>query len=66
MRIDDRYASGLHVRVYSRDGRHYVEDLKSTNGTLLNDASLSGEAELVEGDLIRIGDTEFRFEPGSR
>jgi hypothetical protein len=66
VRIDDRYASGLHVRVYSRDGRHYVEDLKSTNGTLLNDASLSGEAELVEGDLIRIGDTEFRFEPGSR
>jgi hypothetical protein len=30
---------------------------------LLNDATVSGEAELRDGDLIRIGDTEFRFEP---
>jgi FHA domain len=63
VQIDDRYASGLHARIYSHGGHFYVEDLKSTNGTLLNDASLSGEAELVEGDMIRIGDTEFRFEP---
>ena len=61
--IDDRYASGLHARVYSRGGRFYVEDMNSTNGTLLNDATVNGEAELVPGDLIRIGDTEFRFEP---
>ena len=33
-----------------RGGRYYVEDMNSTNGTLLNDASLSGEAELVAGD----------------
>jgi pSer/pThr/pTyr-binding forkhead associated (FHA) protein len=45
-----------------RAGRYYVEDMNSTNGTLLNDASLNGEAELVSGDLVRIGDTEFRFE----
>jgi FHA domain len=63
VRIDDRYASGLHARIYSRAGRFFVEDLGSTNGTLLNDATLSDEAELGEGDLIRIGDTEFRFEP---
>ncbi len=62
VRIEDRYASGLHARIYTRAGRHYVEDMNSTNGTLLNDASLSGEAELVPGDLVRIGDTEFRFE----
>jgi hypothetical protein len=61
--IEDRYASGLHARVYSRGGRYYVEDMNSTNGTLLNDATVNGEAELVPGDLIRIGDTEFRFEP---
>jgi hypothetical protein len=66
IRIDDRYASGLHARVFERGGRHYVEDLNSTNGTLLNDAGLSGEAELADGDLIRIGDTEFRFEPEER
>jgi pSer/pThr/pTyr-binding forkhead associated (FHA) protein len=62
LRIDDRYASGLHARIFSRDGRTYVEDMSSTNGTLLNDATLQGEAELIDGDVVRIGDTEFRFE----
>ena len=38
VRIDDRYASGIHARVFNRDGRTYVEDMNSTNGTLLNDA----------------------------
>jgi hypothetical protein len=62
VRIDDRYASGLHARIFSRDGRTYVEDMNSTNGTLLNDATLQGEAQLIDGDVVRIGDTEFRFE----
>jgi hypothetical protein len=64
LQIDDRYASGLHARIFSRDGRTYVEDMNSTNGTLLNDASLHGEAELIDGDVVKIGDTEFRFEGG--
>ena len=62
VRIEDRYASGMHARIFSRDGRTYVEDMNSTNGTLLNDATLNGEAELIDGDVVRIGDTEFRFE----
>jgi pSer/pThr/pTyr-binding forkhead associated (FHA) protein len=36
--------------------------MNSTNGTLLNDRALHGEAELIDGDLVRIGDTELRFE----
>lgn len=64
LRIDDRYASGLHARIFSREGRSYVEDMNSTNGTLLNDAGLHGEAELLDGDVVRIGDTELRFEAG--
>lgn len=62
VQIEDRYASGLHARIFSRDGRTYIEDMSSTNGTLLNQATLSGEAELVDGDVVRIGDTEFRYE----
>jgi hypothetical protein len=62
IRIDDRYASGIHARVFGRGGAYWVEDLNSTNGTLLNAAELHGEAEIEDGDLIRIGDTEFRFE----
>jgi pSer/pThr/pTyr-binding forkhead associated (FHA) protein len=64
VRIDDRYASGVHARIFTRDRRTYVEDMNSTNGTLLNDATLNGEAELIDGDVVRIGDTEFRYEAG--
>lgn len=65
VRIEDRYASGLHARIFSRDARTYVEDMNSTNGTLVNDATLNGEVELIDGDVVRIGDTEFRFEAGA-
>ena len=64
VRIEDRYASGVHARIFSRDGHTYLEDMNSTNGTLLNDATLNGEAELIDGDVVRIGDTEFRYEAG--
>jgi hypothetical protein len=62
VRVEDRYASGIHCRVFSRSGHYWVEDMNSTNGTLLNSAELHGEAQMADGDLVRIGDTEFRFE----
>ncbi|HEX2359159.1 MAG TPA: FHA domain-containing protein [Solirubrobacterales bacterium] len=62
IRLDDRYASGIHARVFGRSGAYFVEDMNSTNGTLLNSQELHGEAELSPGDRIRIGDTEFTFE----
>ncbi|MDP9228754.1 MAG: FHA domain-containing protein [Actinomycetota bacterium] len=62
VRLDDRYASGIHARVFGRGGAYFVEDMNSTNGTLLNSRELHGEAELSPGDKIRIGDTEFTFE----
>ena len=65
VRIEDRYASGLHARIFSRDGRTYIEDMSSTNGTQLNDATLSGEAELIDGDVVKIGDTALRYEAGA-
>jgi pSer/pThr/pTyr-binding forkhead associated (FHA) protein len=64
VQIDDRYASSLHVRVFSREGGFFVEDMNSTNGTLLNGATLQGEAELIDGDTVQIGDTVFRLEVG--
>jgi pSer/pThr/pTyr-binding forkhead associated (FHA) protein len=62
IRLDDRYASGIHARVFNRSGSYYAEDMSSTNGTLLNSQELHGEAELRPGDSIRIGDTELTFE----
>jgi hypothetical protein len=62
VQISDRYASSIHVRLFERAGRYFVEDMNSTNGTLLNGATLKGEAELIDGDTVQIGDTEFRLE----
>lgn len=58
----DRYASGLHARVYPRAGRYFVEDMNSTNGTLLNGAPVIGEVEIPDGSSLAIGDTSFRFQ----
>lgn len=60
--FDDRYASGIHARLYSRGDRYFVEDLGSTNGTLLDGRPVSGEQELRDGSQIEIGDTRFRVE----
>jgi pSer/pThr/pTyr-binding forkhead associated (FHA) protein len=38
-----------------------VEDLGSTNGTLLNDEPLAGPQPLHHGDRIRIGDSELTY-----
>ena len=65
IRVEDRYASGIHARVFGRGGAYFAEDMNSTNGTLLNSAELHGEAQIHDGDLIRIGDTEFRFDGDS-
>lgn len=62
VRIEDRFASQLHARLYSRDSMYFVEDLESTNGTYVNGELLDREAPLSDLDQIRIGDTEFRFE----
>jgi hypothetical protein len=62
IRIEDRYASGVHARIYSRRANYYVEDMNSTNGTFLNGGRLNGEAKLNDLDEVKIGNTEFRFE----
>ena len=62
VRIEDRFASGVHCRIYSRGAAYFIEDLNSTNGTYLNGGQLRGEAQLSDLDEVRIGDTEFRFE----
>jgi pSer/pThr/pTyr-binding forkhead associated (FHA) protein len=62
VRIEDRFASAIHARLYSRGASYYVEDMSSTNGTFLNGGQLAGEAELSDLDEIKIGDTELRFE----
>jgi hypothetical protein len=54
---DDTFVSNVHARVYERDGDVFVEDLGSTNGTLINGAPLTAAAKLRKGDRIQAGET---------
>jgi len=62
VRIEDRFASQIHCRVFSRGNAYLLEDMNSTNGTYVNGAQVTGEIELRDLDEISIGDTAFRFE----
>lgn len=55
--LDDDYASGRHLRLFPRDGRWWVEDLGSTNGTLLGREPLGAPAPVEAGAQLRIGRT---------
>lgn len=53
--LDDGAVSQLHARVFRRDGRAFLEDLGSTNGTLLNRQKVTAPVELRRGDRIQVG-----------
>jgi pSer/pThr/pTyr-binding forkhead associated (FHA) protein len=55
--IDDGFASGRHARFLTVRGLWYVEDLDSTNGTVLNGRRIHGPQVLRKRDKIKIGHT---------
>ncbi len=54
--------SRRHARLLEKNGGLYVEDLKSTNGTFVNDESVSGERALAPGDRIRLAEYQIQVE----
>jgi len=60
--IDDTYASQLHARVFQRDGKIFVEDIGSTNGTYLNRKKVTGPMVIQRGDQLQIGNTVLELE----
>jgi pSer/pThr/pTyr-binding forkhead associated (FHA) protein len=54
---EDTFVSQLHARVFRRDGGLYVEDLGSTNGTLLNNQPVTTSVPLRKGDRLQVGKT---------
>ncbi len=62
IRLSDPFASSRHARVYEQGKILVIEDLRSTNGTYLNEELLDGPRPLHPGDRVRIGDSEFSFE----
>jgi two-component system cell cycle response regulator len=59
--LADDGVSRRHARIERREDRILLMDVGSTNGTLLNDAELSGIATLHTGDRIQVGSTIFKY-----
>jgi hypothetical protein len=58
----DEFASSRHARFEPRRDGVYVEDAGSTNGTFVNGIRLARERRLKAGDVVRVGETDLRFE----
>jgi pSer/pThr/pTyr-binding forkhead associated (FHA) protein len=56
--IEDPLISGMHARIVPRDGVHVLQDLGSTNGTMV-DGRLTREAVLRPGQEITVGGTRM-------
>jgi hypothetical protein len=60
--VDDPFASAAHARIFPRGPFMHIEDLGSTNGTYLNGRELRRAEQLKPADVVRIGDSEYRYE----
>ncbi|MDR2443691.1 MAG: sigma 54-interacting transcriptional regulator [Deltaproteobacteria bacterium] len=59
----DRSASRRHAEITKTEAAYFIEDLNSTNGTLVNDSPISGKVQLNPFDCIKIGQEIYIFEP---
>jgi pSer/pThr/pTyr-binding forkhead associated (FHA) protein len=58
----DEFASAQHARFEPRRDGLWVEDIGSTNGTFVNGARVTTPRRLTKGDVVRVGQTDFRVE----
>jgi pSer/pThr/pTyr-binding forkhead associated (FHA) protein len=59
--IDDHTASGRHARIVRVQSVFFIEDLKSTNGTVVNGKPVE-RAQLHDADVITIGQHRIIFQ----
>ena len=59
--VDAALVSRLHCRLTASNDSLEVEDLKSTNGTFVNDKRIE-RATLADGDRLRVGRFELKVE----
>ncbi len=62
--LDDK-VSRVHCGIRLSDGKFYLKDLKSRNGTYVNGERVEDTAEIKAGDRIQIGSTVFVMEDAS-
>ena len=59
---DDEFASVKHARIEPRRDGVWLQDLESTNGTFVNGSKVTRPLKLSPGDVIRVGETDLRYE----
>lgn len=60
--LEDERVSREHAQILMNEGKFFLSDMGSTNGTFLNNVEVKGEMEVKSGDVIRIGNSIFRLE----
>jgi len=63
--LNDPMVSRKHFEIEGRDGKFFIRDNSSTNGTFLNGERITEERELEIGDKIEVGSTILSFVPHS-
>ena len=58
--LGDSTVSGIHCTIVSEDGKVFVHDEGSTNGTFVNAKKITEKTELHKGDVLSLGRQEFR------
>src|SRR5437660_225647 len=51
--------SKRHCALIQRDGKVFVQDFDSTNGTFVNEVPVKGEVELHNSDMLKVGPLLF-------
>jgi len=59
--LNDSFLSSQHARLELQGDTWVLEDLRSTNGTFVNDMEVRDSTIVEEGDVIRIGRVEMRL-----
>ena len=62
IQIDSNLVSRKHARVFPKDGRFYIEDLGSGNGSFVNGQRITAPTLLQSNDRIKFGPILFRYE----
>jgi predicted component of type VI protein secretion system len=61
MRPKSDAVSRRHCVIYLRDGKIWIRDLKSRNGTAVNGESITADCELRSGDRVQVGPLAFEM-----
>jgi hypothetical protein len=59
--LADETVSVVHARLWQKEGRWWLEDLDSRNGTQLNQIPVTRRTILCTGDRIRVGRVQLEF-----